>query len=96
LDGKACCVSPPSTSDDARGEGNGESISPDTIRDSESGQFYYASRIAPDQDERAGLGGHKVLRGMSVEAFVETSPRTAFSYPTKSLADQCRRTFRKQ
>jgi HlyD family secretion protein len=81
---------------DARGEGNGESTSPDTIRESESGQFYFAARITADQDERAGLGDRKLLRGMSVEAFVETSPRTAFSYPTKPLADQFRCTFREQ
>jgi HlyD family secretion protein len=71
-------------------------ISPDVIRDSESGQFYYTARITPDEDDLTRLGDHKLVPGMPVEAFIETSPRTALSYLTKPLADQFERAFRER
>jgi len=71
-------------------------ISPDAVRDSESGQFYYTARITPDENDIAQLGGHKLIPGMPVEAFIETSPRTALSYLTKPLVDQFGRAFRER
>jgi HlyD family secretion protein len=72
------------------------SLSPDAVRDKETGQFYYTARIAPDSGELARLTNLKLVPGMPVEAFVETSSRTALSYLTKPLTDQFERAFRER
>lgn len=71
-------------------------LSPDAVRDTESGQFYYTGRITPDNADLARLPDHKLVPGMPVEAFIETSPRTALSYLIKPLADQFERAFRER
>jgi HlyD family secretion protein len=71
-------------------------LSPDAVRDKETGQFYYTARIAPDKGDLARLADHKLVPGMPVEAFIETSSRTALSYLTKPLTDQFERAFRER
>jgi len=71
-------------------------LSPDAVRDKETGQFYYTARITPDNGDLARLGEQKLVPGMPVEAFIETSPRTALSYLTKPLTDQFERAFRER
>jgi HlyD family secretion protein len=71
-------------------------LSPDATRDHESGQFYYTARITPDDGDLARLGDQKLVPGMPVEVFIETSPRTALSYLTKPLVDQFERAFRER
>jgi HlyD family secretion protein len=71
-------------------------LSPDAVRDKETGQFYYTARITPDNGDLARLGDQKLVPGMPVEAFIETSPRTALSYLTKPLTDQFERAFRER
>jgi HlyD family secretion protein len=71
-------------------------ISPDAVRDNESGQFYYTARIIPAAADLAALKEHKLLPGMPVDAFLETSSRTALSYLMKPLADQFGRAFRER
>jgi len=71
-------------------------LSPDAIRDKETGQFYYTARITPDDSDLARLADQKLVPGMPVEAFIETSPRTALSYLTKPLTDQFERAFRER
>ena len=71
-------------------------LSPDAIQEKELGQFYYVARIAPDSSDLAKLADHKLVPGMPVEAFIETSPRTALSYLMKPLADQFKRAFRER
>ncbi|QIG94456.1 MULTISPECIES: HlyD family type I secretion periplasmic adaptor subunit [unclassified Bradyrhizobium] len=71
-------------------------LSPDATRDKETGQFYYTARITPDSGELARLTDHKLLPGMPVDAFIETSARTALSYLTKPLTDQFERAFRER
>jgi HlyD family secretion protein len=70
-------------------------LSPDAVRDKETGQFYYTARIAPDKDDLARLTV-QLVPGMPVEAFIETSTRTALSYFTKPLTDQFERAFRER
>ncbi len=77
-------------------KGTVTSISPDASRDSESGQFYYTARIAPDDSDVKRIRDRKLIPGMPVEAFIETLPRTALSYLTKPLADQFGRAFRER
>jgi HlyD family secretion protein len=71
-------------------------LSPDAVRDKDTGQFYYTARIAPDNGDLARLVDQKLVPGMPVEAFIETSPRTALSYLTKPLTDQFERAFRER
>jgi HlyD family secretion protein len=42
------------------------------------------------------LADHKLLPGMPVEPFIETSRRTALSFLTKPLTDQFERTLRER
>jgi HlyD family secretion protein len=71
-------------------------LSPDAVRDKDTGQFYYTARITPDNGDLAQLVDQKLVPGMPVEAFIETSPRTALSYLTKPLTDQFERAFRER
>lgn len=71
-------------------------LSPDAVRDKDTGQFYYTARITPDSGDLARLADKKLVPGMPVEAFIETSPRTALSYLTKPLTDQFERAFRER
>lgn len=71
-------------------------LSPDSVRDKDTGQFYYTARIKPDEGDLARLADHKLVPGMPVEAFIETSSRTALSYLTKPLTDQFERAFRER
>ena len=71
-------------------------VSADAVRDKDAGQFYYTARITPDNADLARLAGKKLVPGMPVEAFIETSPRTALSYFTKPLTDQFERAFRER
>ena len=71
-------------------------LSPDAVKEPESGQFYYSARITPDANDLAQLGDRKLLPGMPVDAFIETSQRTAISYLTKPLVDQFKRAFRER
>jgi|tagenome__1003787_1003787.scaffolds.fasta_scaffold20981840_2 HlyD family secretion protein len=71
-------------------------LSPDAVRDKDTGQFYYTARITPDSGDLGRLTGKKLVPGMPAESFIETSPRTALSYLTKPLADQFERAFRER
>jgi HlyD family secretion protein len=71
-------------------------VSPDVIHDKEAGQSYYVARITPDGRDLERLGDKKLVPGMPVEAFIETTSRTALSYLTKPLADQFERAFRER
>jgi HlyD family secretion protein len=69
-------------------------VSADTTQDQKSGASYYEVRIHPSPDEIARLGKNKLVPGMPVESFIETTPRTALSYFVKPLWDQIVRAFR--
>jgi HlyD family secretion protein len=71
-------------------------LSPDAVRDKDTGQFYYTARITPDNGDLALLADKKLVPGMPAEAFIETSSRTALSYLTKPLTDQFERAFRER
>ena len=64
--------------------------------DKDTGQFYYTARITPDNGDLARLADQKLLPGMPVEAFIETSRRTALSFLTKPLTDQFERARRER
>jgi len=62
--------------------------------DERSGASYYTVNIKINPKQMSRLKGLKLVPGMPVECFIETSHRTMLSYLTKPLADQLQRSFR--
>jgi len=75
---------------------NGEvvRIGADVTQEEKKGESYYAVRIRIADDELARLDGLKLVAGMPVEAFIQTTPRTVMSYVVKPMHDQITRAFR--
>jgi HlyD family secretion protein len=75
---------------------NGEvvRIGADVTQEEKKGESYYAVRIRIADDELARLDGLKLVAGMPVEAFIQTTPRTVMSYVMKPMHDQITRAFR--
>jgi HlyD family secretion protein len=57
-------------------------------------ESYYAVRIRISDDELARLEGLKIVAGMPVEAFLQTTPRTVMSYLMKPMQDQIAKAFK--
>ena len=70
--------------------------SADVSEEQKTGTRFYTVRIAVSQAEIARLGGLKLVPGMPVESFIQTSPRTVMSYLVKPLHDQLTRSFREK
>ncbi len=68
-------------------------ISADSQLDQRSGSSFYSVRISVDEP-RDAPGELKLIPGMPVEAFIETSARTAISYLLKPISDQLQRAFK--
>jgi HlyD family secretion protein len=77
---------------------NGElsRISADVSEDTKSGARYYTVRIAVPESEAARLEGLRLVPGMPVESFIQTSPRTVMTYLVRPLHDQLARAFREK
>ncbi len=71
-------------------------VSADVSEDQKTGAHYYTIRIAMPAEEIKRLGGLKLVPGMPVECFVQTSPRTVLSYLVRPFHDQLMRTFREK
>jgi membrane fusion protein, type I secretion system len=71
-------------------------ISADVSEDQKSGTRYYTIRIAIPDSEIVRLGGLKLVPGMPVEAFIQTTPRTMISYLVRPIHDQVIRAFREK
>ena len=71
-------------------------IAADLSREPQTGATFYIARIAADEAGLKALGDLKLVPGMPVEAFIETSERTALSYILKPLSDQLARAFREE
>ena len=69
-------------------------VAADVSQDEKSSSKYYTIRINVLDQEITRLGHIKLIAGMPVEAFIQTSPRTVFSYLVRPLHDQLMRTFR--
>jgi HlyD family secretion protein len=69
-------------------------IAADQTEDQRTGISYYTVRIAVSDQDVARLHGLKIIPGMPVEVFIQTSSRTMLSYLLKPLMDQVTRTFR--
>jgi HlyD family secretion protein len=71
-------------------------ISADIAADQRSGGTFYVVRINMRAEELARLNGLKLVPGMPVEAFMQTTNRTVISYLVKPLHDQIAKTFRER
>jgi HlyD family secretion protein len=71
-------------------------ISADTTQDENTGASFYQIRIRLPPEEVARLDKNRLVPGMPVEVFVQTSPRTAMSYFVKPLRDQIAKAFREK
>lgn len=69
-------------------------VSADLEEDKRTGALYYAIRIELPPEEVATLGNLKLIPGMPIEAFIQTSDRTILTYLTKPFTDQIERAFR--
>ncbi len=68
-------------------------IGADVTQDEKKNESYYSVRIQISDTELARLDGHPVA-GMPVESFIQTVPRTVFSFLIKPLHDQIMKAFR--
>ena len=71
-------------------------ISADVATDQKTSASFYAIRIKITDTEIARLGGLKLVPGMPVEAFIQTSERTVLSYVARPFYDQMKRAFREK
>lgn len=71
-------------------------ISPDLIEDDRNKSSHYLVRIQLDEIEVGRLGDLKLVPGMPVEAFIQTTPRTMLSYLMRPISDQISRAFREK
>ncbi len=71
-------------------------LSPATTLDPATGQHVFVAQIDVPQGELEKLPSGRLLPGMTVEVFVQTEERTAFSYFAKPISDQFNRAFRER
>jgi HlyD family secretion protein len=71
-------------------------IAADVTREQQTGQVYYLIRMSLPTEEVAKLGDLKIMSGMQVESYIQTSERTPFQYIIKPLKDQFNRAFRER
>jgi HlyD family secretion protein len=71
-------------------------VSADVTQDQKTGTNFYTIRIAVSPQEIARLEGLKLVAGMPVEAFVQTTVRTVVSFFVRPLQDQIARAFREK
>jgi HlyD family secretion protein len=70
------------------------SVSPDVIRDTVTGQPFYAMRVAALPGEMEKLpGGTRLVPGMPVEAFAQLGDRSVLSYLLHPITEQLSRMF---
>lgn len=77
-------------------QGSVSMVSPDLTQDQRTGTSYYTVRIALRAEEVKKLGTSKLVPGMPVEVFIQTSERTVLSYLTRPLTEQAERAFRER
>lgn len=69
-------------------------MSPDLSQDKATGAQYYSARIVLDGRPHEGALTPRLLPGMPVQAFVQTSRRSILSYLVQPIVDQLRLVFR--
>jgi HlyD family secretion protein len=74
--------------------GTVSAISPTSVTDPANGQSFYRLKLQIAPEELARLGTLELVPGMPMEAFLQTSERSALAYLLKPLTDQLNRAFR--
>ncbi|SLN32421.1 Type I secretion system membrane fusion protein PrsE [Roseovarius albus] len=69
-------------------------VSADVVKDENTGMNYYNAEIMPFEEELAKLGDEKLLPGMPVDTFIETTERSALAYLIEPMTVFFRRAFR--
>ncbi|WP_120499338.1 HlyD family type I secretion periplasmic adaptor subunit [Roseovarius sp. EL26] len=69
-------------------------VSADVVQDETTGQNYYNAEIMPFEEELAKLGDEKLLPGMPVDTFIQTSERSALAYLMEPMTGFFSRAFR--
>ena len=79
-------------------EVNGEVtlVSADVTQDQRTGLSFYTVRIAVPPEELARLEGPKLIPGMPVEVYIQTTIRTVVSYFVRPFQDQIAKAFREK
>jgi HlyD family secretion protein len=77
-------------------QGDVSMVSPDLTQDQRTGASYYTVRITLTPEQVVKLGTSKLVPGMPVEVFIQTSERTVLSYLTRPLMEQAERAFRER
>ena len=65
-------------------------------KEPQSGNAYYTARVRIVDEDREKAAKLKLVSGMPVEGFIETSKRTALSFLMKPVTDQINRAFREE
>jgi HlyD family secretion protein len=76
-------------------QGTVQRISPDLVREPQTGASYFVVRLASPSSEVEKLGG-RLLPGMPVDVQIKTQERTALSYFLRPMKDQMARAFRER
>ena len=71
-------------------------VGADIETDQKTGAMFYTARISITEQELSKLGNVRVIPGMPVETFIQTSSRTVLSYLIKPLTDQMQRALRER
>jgi HlyD family secretion protein len=76
--------------------GRVQMVAADQTNDDKTGASYFKINVAPDTLEISRLRGVKLVPGMPIEVFLQTSPRTVLSYLMKPISDQVSRVFKEE
>jgi HlyD family secretion protein len=71
-------------------------VSADVSQDQKTSTTFYTVHIRIPPEELRRLDKLKLVPGMPVEAFVQTSPRTVMSYLVRPMQDHMMRAFREK
>jgi membrane fusion protein, type I secretion system len=71
-------------------------VSADVTLDQRTGLSFYTVRIAMTPEEMAKLEEHKLIPGMPVEVFIQTTIRTVVSFFIRPFQDQIAKAFREK
>lgn len=71
-------------------------ISPDAVRDQQTGAVYYTIRVSIPATELARLAPQQITPGMQADIFARTEDRTPLQFIVKPLMDQIGKAFRER
>jgi HlyD family secretion protein len=73
-----------------------QQLAADVTQDQRTGLSFYTVRIAVPPEELARMEGPKLIPGMPVEVYIQTTIRTVASYLVRPFQDQIAKAFREK